>query len=320
MTDLEPQPQPRGLINRIVSACLRTPLVVTILTLLALTWGIIHAPFNWDTGPLIRDPVPVDAIPDIGENQQIVFTTWPGRSPQDIEDQISYPLTNALLGIPAVKSVRSYSYLGYSSIYIIFDDDAEFYWTRSRVLERLSSLPPGTLPAGVSPSLGPDATPLGQVFWYTIEGRDPAGNPAGGWDLADLRSVQDYLVRYPLLAAEGISEVASIGGFVKEYQIDIDPDALLAHNVHLPAIFNAVRQANVDVGARTIEANSVEYVIRGLGFLDSVRDLEQTVVHATANPDIGFDTANDIAATTSSRATGRETRNPHRLHAVWEGN
>jgi len=190
--------------------------------MLFVAWGIMVAPFDWDIGDLPRDPVPVDAIPDIGENQQIVFTEWMGRSPQDVEDQITYPLTVSLLGIPGVKTVRSYSLFGFSSIYVIFSEDVEFYWSRSRVLEKLNSLPlpAGTLPTGVAPALGPDATALGQVFWYTLEGRDENDNPTGGWDLDELRTIQDWNVRYSLLAAEGVSEVASVGGFVKEYQID----------------------------------------------------------------------------------------------------
>jgi copper/silver efflux system protein len=238
--------------------------------------------------------VPVDAIPDIGENQQIVFTEWMGRSPQDIEDQISYPLTSALLGIPQVKTVRSYSMFGFSSIYIIFKEDAAFYWTRSRILEKLNSLPAGTLPAGVSPTLGPDATALGQVFWYTLEGRDPEGNPTGGWDLQELRSVQDWYVRYALQGVDGVSEVASIGGYVKEYQIDVDPDALRIYNLSLTDVFQAVRNSNLDVGARSIEINAVEYVIRGVGFLKSLDDLRQTVITSRDNVPITLDHVAEI--------------------------
>jgi len=246
-------------------------------------WGIMVAPFDWNLGNLPRNPVPVDAIPDIGENQQIVFTEWMGRSPQDVEDQITYPLTVSLLGIPGVKTVRSYSFLGFSSIYIIFKEDIDFYWSRSRVLEKLNSLPGGTLPEGVQPTLGPDATALGQIFWYTLEGRDEKGNPAGGWDLDQLRTTQDWYVRYALLSAEGVSEVASVGGFVKEYQIDVDPDAMRAFDIGLGDIFKAVKASNVDVGARTIEINKVEYVIRGLGFVKKLSDIEKTVVKVNDN-------------------------------------
>jgi len=236
------------------------------------------APFDWKVGGLPRDPVPVDAIPDIGENQQIVFTEWMGRSPQDVEDQITYPLTVSLLGIPGVKTIRGYSFFGFSSIYIIFKEQVEFYWSRSRVLEKLNSLPAGTLPSGVRPTLGPDATALGQIFWYTLEGQDPQGRPTGGWDLNELRTVQDWTVRYSLLAAEGVAEVASIGGFVQEYQIDVDPDAMRAYGVDLGQIFGAVKTSNLDVGARTIEINRVEYVIRGLGFIKDLKDIEETVI------------------------------------------
>ena len=231
-------------------------LIVAMLLLLVIGGGIFTAPFNWDVGGMERSPVPVDAIPDIGENQQIVFTPWMGRSPQDVEDQISYPLTVALLGIPGVKTVRSYSMFGFSTIYVIFNEDVDFYWSRSRLIEKLNSLPAGTLPANVKPALGPDATALGQVYWYTIEGRDPQGNPTGGWNLDELRSVQDWYVRYALLSAHGVSEVASIGGFVKEYQIDVDPDAMRAAKVNLNDVYRAVKMSNLDVGARTIEINN----------------------------------------------------------------
>lgn len=275
-----------SLMGKIIRFCLEMKLVVFLFIALIVVWGILVAPFDWDRGIiglLPRDPVPVDAIPDIGENQQIVFTTWPGRSPQDIEDQISYPLTVSLLGIPGIKTVRSFSMFGFSSIYIIFKEDVEFYWSRSRVLEKLNSLSAGTLPEGVQPALGPDATALGQIFWYTLEGRDPDGNPAGGWDLQELRSIQDWHVRYSLMSAEGISEVASVGGFVQEYQIDVDPAAMRAHNVRLEEIIAAVRSSNIDVGARTIDVNKVEYVVRGLGFVKDIADIENSVVKVSNN-------------------------------------
>ena len=267
-----------GLMDRLIWFCLQNRLIVSLLVIFIVAWGAVVAPFDWDLGPLPRFPVPVDAIPDIGENQQIVFTDWPGRSPQDVDDQITYPLTVSLLGLPGVKSIRSYSMFGFSSIYIIFEDSIEFYWARSRILEKLNSLPEGALPEGVMPALGPDATALGQVFWYTLEGRDPEGKPLGGWDLDELRSTQDWYVRFGLLAAEGISEVASIGGFVREYQIDVDPDAMRAAGVTLDQVFVAVRDSNLDVGARTIELNRVEYTIRGRGFIKELEDLEEAAV------------------------------------------
>ena len=270
--------RPRGMLSALIYHCLHNKLVVFLAVAFVVVWGLMVAPFDWRFEHLPRDPVPVDAIPDIGENQQIVFTQWRGRSPQDVEDQVSYPLTVSMLGIPGVKTVRSYSMFGFSTIYIIFDEDVEFYWSRSRVLEKLNSLPAGTLPPGVKPALGPDATALGQVYWYTLEGRDPDGNPTGGWNLQELRSIQDWYVRYGLMAAEGISEVASVGGYVKEYQIDVDPDALRAHGITLNQVFQAVKMSNLDVGARTIEVNSVEYIIRGLGFIEDVADVRSSVV------------------------------------------
>ncbi len=270
-------------LDRIIRYFLENRLIVGLLLLVVVAWGILVAPFDWHISGIERSPVPVDAIPDIGENQQIVFTEWMGRSPQDVEDQITYPLTVALLGIPEVKTIRSYSMFGFSTIYVIFEEQAEFYWSRSRILEKLSSLPAGTVPDDVKPALGPDATALGQVFWYTLEGRDEQGNPTGGWDLHELRSLQDWYVRYGLMSAGGVSEVASVGGFVQEYQIDVDPAALRQNNVKLAEVYNAVRNANLDVGARTVEVNRVEYVVRGLGFIKSLEDIEHTMVKSVEN-------------------------------------
>jgi len=257
---------------------LKKKVIAFLIILLAVGWGILVSPFNWDIGGPFRDPVPVDAIPDIGENQQIVFTQWPGRSPQDVEDQITYPLTVSLLGVPGVRIVRSFSMFGFSSIYVIFRDDTDFYWSRSRILEKLNSLPDGALPAGVKPAIGPDATAMGQVFWYTLEGKSSNGAPAGGWDLHELRTVQDWYVRYALMSVEGVSEVASVGGFVQEYQVDMDPDLMRVYGVSLNEIVNAVRGANRDVGAQTLEINRVEYLVRGLGFIKGIEDLENAVI------------------------------------------
>lgn len=243
-------------------------------------------PFDWRVANSLFKPVSVDAIPDIGENQQIVFTEWPGISPRDIEDQVTYPLTAALLAVPGVKSVRGYSMFGFSSIYVIFDEGIDFYWSRSRLLEKLNSLPAGSLPDGVKPTLGPDATALGQIFWYTIEGYDERGEPTGGWDPQELRSVQDWTVRNALLSAAGVSEVASVGGHIREYQVDVDPDALLAYGLSLNEVLRAVKGSNVDIGARTMEVNGVEYIVRGVGLLKAVEQLEDTVVAARAGQPI----------------------------------
>lgn len=266
------------MLNKSIKFLIENKLVAVLLLALFVGLGVVNAPFNWDTGFLPSNPVAVDAIPDIGENQQIVYTEWEGRSPQDIEDQISYPLTTSLLGIPGVKTIRSSSMFGFSSIYIIFEEDIEFYWSRSRILEKLNSLPSGLLPDGVNPTLGPDATGLGQIYWYTLEGRDKDGNVTGGWDLHELRSIQDYYVKYALSSASGVSEVASIGGYVQEYQIDVKPELMRQYNIGLSEIVHAVKQSNKDIGAQTMEINQVEYLVRGLGYIKSIADIEDAVV------------------------------------------
>lgn len=266
------------MLNKSIKFLIENKLVAVLLLVLFVGWGVVNSPFDWNTGILPSDPVAVDAIPDIGENQQIVYTKWDGRSPQDIEDQITYPLTTSLLGIPGVKTIRSSSMFGFSAIYIIFEEDIEFYWSRSRILEKLNSLPSGLLPSDVNPSLGPDATGLGQIFWYTLEGRDENGNVTGGWDLNELRSIQDFYVKYALSGASGVSEVASVGGFVQEYQIDVDPELMRQYDISLQQVVKATRQSNEDIGAQTLEINKAEYLVRGLGYIKSIEDIENAVV------------------------------------------
>jgi len=289
--------------NRLVKYFLDNRLITFIFLIAFVGYGLVTMPFNWNTGFLPRDPVPVDAIPDIGENQQIVAAEWMGRSPKDIQDQVTYPLTTALLGVPGVQTIRSTSMFGMSFIYIIFKDDVEFYWSRSRILEKLNSLPAGTLPQGVQPTLGPDATALGQIFWYTLEGRNPkTGEPNGGWNPQELRTIQDFYVKYGLSAAEGVSEVASAGGFVKEYQVDLNPEALKAFNVSVMDVMNAVRKSNLDIGAETIELNQVEYIIRGLGYIKNLGDLESSVVAVRNNVPVRV---KDVAHVSFGPATRR---------------
>ncbi len=271
------------MLNQLIHFFLHNKFLTYILLLILAGWGLTTAPFDFHIPWMPRNPVPVDAIPDIGENQQIVFTEWPGRSPQDVENQITYPLTAALLGLPGVKDIRSTSMFGFSSIYVIFEDQVEFYWSRSRILEKLNALPQGLLPEGVQPTLGPDATALGQIFWYTLEGRDSKGNPAGGWNPQELRSIQDFYVRYGLNSASGVAEVASVGGFVKEYQVDANPDAMRAAGVTLEDILDAVKKSNIDIGAQTMEINLVEYYVRGLGYIQKAEDIEETVVKVRNN-------------------------------------
>lgn len=289
--------------NRLVKYFLENRLVTFIFMIAFVVGGLVTMPFNLNSGLIPRNPVPVDAIPDIGENQQIVATEWMGRSPRDMQDQVTYPLTTALLGIPGVQTIRSTSMFGMSFIYIIFKDDVEFYWSRSRILEKLNSLPPGTLPQGVQPALGPDATALGQIFWYTLEGRDPkTGKPNGGWDPQELKTIQDFYVKYSLSSAEGVSEVASAGGFTKEYQVDLDPEALRAYNVSVMDVMTAVQKSNLDIGAETIELNNVEYIIRGLGYIKNLDDLELSVVAVRNNVPVRI---KDVARVNFGPATRR---------------
>ncbi|MBN1415186.1 MAG: efflux RND transporter permease subunit [Bacteroidales bacterium] len=302
------------MLNKIIKYFLENRLITLLLFAVFILLGIVYAPFNWNINLLPRDPVPVDAIPDIGDNQQVVATEWMGRSQKDIEDQITYPLTTSLLGIPGVKTIRSTSMFGMSFIYIIFKDNIDFYWSRSRILEKLNSLPSGTLPDGVQPSLGPDATALGQIFWYTLEGRNPeTGKPAGGWDPQELRTIQDFYVKYALSSSEGVSEVASVGGFVKEYQVDIDPNAMKAYGVTIMEIMEAVKKSNLDIGAETIEMNKVEYVIRGLGYIKTPDDLKEAVVAVRDNVPVRV---GDIARVSFGPATRRGGLDKDGIEAV----
>jgi Cu(I)/Ag(I) efflux system membrane protein CusA/SilA len=290
------------MIKSVVKFFLDNKLAAWILLLMFIVWGLATAPFDTGIKSIPRDPVSVDAIPDIGENQQIIFTKWMGRSPQDVEDQITSPLTSALLGVPGVKSVRSNSMFGFSSIYLIFEEDIEFYWSRSRILEKLNSLPANTVPEGVQPTLGPDATALGQVYWYTLEGRDKQGNATGGWDLQDLRSIQDFYVTPGLQSASGVSEVASIGGFVKEYQVDVDPEKLRVYGVSLNQVMKSIKESNLDIGAQTLEINLVEYYVRGLGYVKSIEDIESSVIKVVDNVPVRV---KDIATVHLGPATRR---------------
>src|SRR5436853_760446 len=237
------------MIDRLIEVSLRNRFLVVAFFLLLGGWGY------W---ALLTTPI--DAIPDLSDNQVIVFTDWTGRSPQEIEDQITYPLTVSLQGLPGVRVVRSSSAFGFSMINVIFEDAVDLYFARSRVLERLNLLTK-SLPTGVVPTLGPDATGVGHVFWYTVEGK--------GYSLRDLRSIQDWFIRYQLNSVPGVAEVASIGGTVQQYQIDVDPTRLRAYRIPLSAVVSAVRESNRNVGGNVLEANGAWAVIRGLGLVAS---------------------------------------------------
>src|SRR5665648_510520 len=303
--------------NRLVKYFLENRLITFIFLITFVVLGMVFMPFNWKSDFFPRDPIAVDAIPDIGENQQIVSTEWMGRSPKDMQDQVTFPLTTALLGIPGVQTVRSTSMFGMSFIYIIFKDNIEFYWSRSRILEKLNSLPSGTLPAGVQPTLGPDATALGQIFWYTLEGRNPkTGLPNGGWDPQELRTIQDFYVKYGISRGERVSEVALVGGFIKEYQVDLNPEALKAFKVTVMDVMNAVRKSNLDIGAETMELNNVEYIIRGLGYVKNLADLEISVVAVRNNVPVRIKDVAHVAFGPATRRGGLDKAGSEAVGAV----
>ena len=245
------------MINRLIEFSLKNRFLIVLAYLLLGGWGY------W---ALLSTPI--DAIPDLSENQVIVFVDWPGRSPQEVEDQITYPLTVNLQGLPGVRTVRSSSAFGFSMVNIIFEDSIDVYFARTRVLERLN-LASSFLPAGVVPTLGPDATGVGQVFWYTVE---------GPYDPATLRSLQDWFIRYQLNSVPGVAEVASIGGFVRQYQVDVDPSKLRAFNIPLHMVFESIQRSNSNVGAKVIEATDREFVVRGLGLITSLNDIENILL------------------------------------------
>ena len=248
------------MIEKIIEYSARNRVIILMLFALLIAWGI------WAVYK-----TPVDAIPDLSDNQVIVFTDYPGRSPQVVEDQVTYPLAVNLQGLPKVRAVRASSAFGFSMIYVIFEDDADIYWARTRVLERLNYAA-SLLPTGVVPTLGPDGTGVGHVFWYTLQGK--------GYDLEQLRTLQDWFVRYQLNTVPGVAEVASIGGFVREYQIDLDPNRLFAYNVKIGDVSEAVKRSNNDVGGRLLEQGDAEFLIRGRGYIKSTADLENIVVGA----------------------------------------
>ncbi|MHB8860851.1 MAG: efflux RND transporter permease subunit [Pirellulaceae bacterium] len=245
------------MIGKILDFCLRERLIV----LLAIV-GVVG--YGW----YATKKVPLDAIPNVGENQVIVLSEWPGRSPKDMEDQITYPLSVALQAVPGAKSVRGKSMFGFSFVQVTFDDSIDFYWARSRVAEQLTTV--STLPVGVTPKLAPDATALGQIFYYVLE-------PPEGMDLAELRSKQDFFIKYALQSVDGVAEVASIGGYQRQYQIEVDPDKLRYHNLPLSMVVDAVKASNIDVGAKTVETSGMEYLVRGKGFIGSGKTLPETL-------------------------------------------
>jgi len=246
------------MLEKIITLSLRNKFIVLLATVFLVVGGL-YAVYN----------TPLDAIPDLSDVQVIVFTEYPGQAPQVVEDQVTYPLTTQMLAVPYAKTVRGYSFFGLSFVYIIFEDGTDMYWARSRVLEYLNYAA-GKLPTGVTPSLGPDATGVGWVYEYVLE--------SDNHDLQQLRSIQDWYLRYELTSVDGVSEVASIGGYVKQYQVKVDPNRLAAYDISLTKLRTAIKRSNNDVGGKLIEMAETEYMVRGLGYITSIADLEQVVV------------------------------------------
>jgi CzcA family heavy metal efflux pump len=246
------------MINQLISLSLKNRYIVLFIAVALFAWGAYAVNEN-----------PIDAIPDLSDNQVIVFTEWQGRSPQIMEDQVTYPLVSNLQGIPKVKAIRATSMFGMSFVYIVFDDKADVYWARSRVLERLNYAQ-RLLPQGITPTLGPDGTGVGHILWYTLD--------AKGIDLGEQRALQDWYVKLGLQTVPGVSEVASFGGFEKQYQISIDPHKLNYYNIPLSQVLKAVKSNNNDVGGRKFEMNGTGYIVRGLGYIKSLADVENIAV------------------------------------------
>ena len=252
------------MIERIIEWSVRNRFMVILATVFVIAGGIL-AMMN----------IPIDAIPDLSDVQVIIYTEYPGQAPQVVEDQVTYPLTTAMLSVPYAKVVRGYSFFGLSFLYIIFEDGTDLYWARSRVLEYLNFVS-GRLPRGVTPSLGPDATGVGWIYEYVLK------DTTGKHDLQQLRSLQDWYLRYELTAIPGVSEVASIGGFVKQYQVEVDPNKLVAYNLPIQKVRAAIQRSNNDVGGKLVEMAETEFMVRGLGYIQSLADLGQISVGVDA--------------------------------------
>lgn len=251
------------MVEKIISFSLRNRLLILLIAALMFGFGIYQVLHN-----------PVDAIPDLSENQVIVFTEWMGRSPQVIEDQVTYPLVSNLQGIARLKNIRGTSMFGMSFVYLIFEDDVDIYWARTRVAERLN-FAQKLLPEGIMPSLGPDGTGVGHIFWYTLN--------AKGYDLGEQRALQDWYIKFSLQTVSGVSEVASFGGFQKQYQVVIDPVKLNYYNLSMMDVLNAVKSNNNDVGGRKFEMSDEAYIVRGLGYIKSIEEIENISISSSNN-------------------------------------
>ena len=248
------------MIEKIIEASAKNKFFVFLIVIFLSAWGI------W----ALRN-TPLDAIPDLSDVQVIVYTPWMGRNPTVMEDQVTYPIVTTMISAPKVKSVRGFSDFGFSYVYIIFEDGVDIYWARSRVLEYLNQVA-SRLPRGVTPTLGPDASGVGWVFQYALI------DESNKYDLAQLRSLQDWYLRYQIGSVEGVAEVASIGGFVRQYQVNLDPNKLAAYRLPVKRVVDSIRMSNSDVGGRSVELSGAEYMVRGRGYIRSIKDIEMITV------------------------------------------
>jgi CzcA family heavy metal efflux pump len=246
------------MISKLIEAALRNRFIILLIAAVTVIYGVYAI-----------KTTPVDAIPDLSENQVIIFTEWMGKDPQIIEDQVTYPLVSNLQGIPKVKNIRANSMFGMSFVFVIFDDNVDIYWARSRVLEKLNSAQ-RLLPQGITPTLGPDGTGLGHVYWYTLD--------APGYNLGELRALQDWYIRFALQTVDGVSEVASFGGFQKQYQVIVDPLKLQYYNIPLMEVVNKIKSNNNDVGGRKFEQSDMAYIIRGIGYIKDISQIENIAI------------------------------------------
>src|SRR5205807_3194439 len=265
------------MIEKIIEGSARNKFLVFLMVIFLGAWGL------W-----ALKNTPLDAIPDLSDVQVIIYTPWMGRNPTIIEDQVTYPIVTTMISAPRVKSVRGFSDFGYSYVYIIFEDGTDIYWARSRVLEYLNQAS-GRLPSGVTPTLGPDASGVGWVFQYALI------DESRKYDLAQLRSLQDWYLRYQIGSVEGVAEVASVGGFVRQYQVNLDPNKLAAYRLPVKSVIDAIRMSNNDVGGRSIELSGTEYMVRGRGYIRSIKDLEAVGVGMSGGTPITLGNVSQIS-------------------------
>ena len=288
--------------GRFIRYLIKHPLFSFIFLIVILLGGLITVPSSFAPAWLPDYRVAVDAIPEIGSHQQIVHTFWEGKSPEEVEDQITYPLLTHLMGLPGLQSTRSTSMFGRSSIYLSFEKSKDAYWCRSRILEKLNAIPANLLPTDTEPQLGPNASALGQIFWYTIEGQDSLGEAVKAWPLEELRHINDYFIRYGLQSVEQVAEVSSIGGWKQTFHVQIDPHKMKSLGISLNHILKAIQSNNRNTSGHTLEVNRMEYFIRGVGAIENLNDLSNVPIKTSGTDAVYL---KDLASITNGRENRR---------------